>query len=81
MRVTMRLFAGHRERAGTDRLQLDLPNDSTAHDAFLALAQRYPALGETEPFTTFARNRQVVGPAEPLGDGDEVALLQPVSGG
>lgn len=81
MRVTVRLFAGHRERAGTGMLVIEVPDGASVGDVFAALEQRYPSLGETASFTTFARNRKVVAPSEVLAHDDEVALLQPVSGG
>ncbi|HEV3310148.1 MAG TPA: molybdenum cofactor biosynthesis protein MoaE [Chloroflexota bacterium] len=81
MKVTVKLFAGHRERTGTDRVAVDLPEGSSVADLFAQLTVRYPVLAETESFTTFARNRNVVDQTEILTNGDEVALLQPVSGG
>jgi molybdopterin converting factor small subunit len=38
VRVTVRLFAVLRERAGTGRRELDLPDGATAGDVFAALA-------------------------------------------
>lgn len=81
MHVTVRLFASHRERVGAPAVELDLAPESTAEDAFAALVQSYPALLETRSFTSFASNRQVVQPSHVLSEGDELALLQPVSGG
>ena len=81
MHVTIRLFAGHRERVGTSSLAIDLPDGSTAEEVFIALSREHPALADTLSFTTFARNRTVVTPDTALRDGDELALLQPVSGG
>lgn len=62
-------------------MSLNLPDGASVRDAFSTLTERYPALAEMEPFTTFARNRRVVDRGERLADGDELALLQPVSGG
>jgi molybdopterin synthase catalytic subunit len=81
MRVNVRLFAGHRERAGTSEVALDVHDGCSVADAFDALTDRYPSLGDMEHFTTFARNRKVVSRTDVLLDGDELALLQPVSGG
>jgi molybdopterin converting factor small subunit len=81
MRVTVKLFAGHRERAGRSEIPLDVPDGASVADTFDILARSYPSLGEMEAFTTFARNRRVVDGAELLAEGDELALLQPVSGG
>jgi molybdopterin converting factor small subunit len=79
--VNVRLFAMHRTLAGSGSLVLELPAGATVEDAFRKLSRLYPAMEQTSGFTTFARNREVVDRAEPLADGDELALLQPVSGG
>ena len=81
MNVRVRLFAGHRERAGASQIELTVPDGSDVGTVFQGLVARFPSLSETETFTTFARNRQVVDRSEPVADGDEIALLQPVSGG
>ncbi len=44
MKVSVRLFAILRERAGSDRVELELPAGATVADALEALAQ-VPALG------------------------------------
>jgi len=74
VRVTVRLFAGLRERAGQARLELE--DVATAADVWPRLG-----LGEEPPGLLYAVNREYVEPAHPLGDGDEVALIPPVSGG
>jgi molybdopterin converting factor small subunit len=81
MRVTVRLFASHRERTGQSVMILDLPDDACVEDVFTTLAGQYPGFEELRSWTTFACNRRMVSADEPLADGDEVALLQPVSGG
>ena len=45
MTVSVRLFAILRERAGSDRVELELPDGATVADALAALA-RMPALSE-----------------------------------
>jgi MoaE-MoaD fusion protein len=76
MRVTVRLFAGLRERAGTGARELELDDGATAGDVWAALE-----LGERPGGLAVAVNRRYVGEAERLADGDEVALIPPVSGG
>jgi MoaE-MoaD fusion protein len=78
VQVVVRLFAGLREQAGTGRAELELPEGARAADAWAALAER---LGERPDGVVFAVNRRYVADDEPLGDGDEVALIPPVSGG
>ncbi|HET8893256.1 MAG TPA: molybdenum cofactor biosynthesis protein MoaE [Gaiellaceae bacterium] len=74
MRVTVRLFAGLRERAGRGRLELD--DVRSVADVWPALA-----LGDEPPGLLYAVNRAYVDRTQELHDGDEVALIPPVSGG
>jgi molybdopterin synthase catalytic subunit len=76
MNVAVRLFAGLRERAGTGRRELDLPDGATVSDVWAALA-----LGDEPPGLLYAVNREYAEAARALSDGDEVAVIPPVSGG
>jgi molybdopterin synthase catalytic subunit/molybdopterin converting factor small subunit len=76
MRVTVRLFAGLRERAGAGARELELPAEAKAGDVWKALD-----LGEEPPGLLYAVNEEYAPPARELADGDEVALIPPVSGG
>jgi molybdopterin converting factor small subunit len=81
MRVEVLLFASHREMLGTGHMALDIPEEATIEDLFNELQSREASLGSLRPYTTFAVNRQMVDASTRLSPGDEVALLQPVSGG
>jgi molybdopterin synthase catalytic subunit len=74
VRVTVRLFAGLRERAGQSRLELD--DVVRVEDIWPALG-----LGDEPPGLLYAVNREYVEPGHTLADGDEVAVIPPVSGG
>ncbi|HEX3254303.1 MAG TPA: molybdenum cofactor biosynthesis protein MoaE [Gaiellaceae bacterium] len=76
MRVTVRLFAGLRERAGTGRRDLDLGDGARAGDVWAQLD-----LGEEPVGLVYAVNRAYVDRDGELAEGDEVALIPPVSGG
>ncbi|HLQ04091.1 MAG TPA: molybdopterin converting factor subunit 1, partial [Verrucomicrobiae bacterium] len=80
MRVLVRLFASYREAAGVGRIELDLPPGAKVRDAIARIAERHPLITEGRK-VVIARNRDYVTPDEPLADGDEVALIPPVSGG
>ncbi len=80
MRVLVRLFASYREAAGVGRIDLELPAGATVRDAITEIARRHPLITEGRS-VVIARNQEYVGPDEPLADGDEVALIPPVSGG
>ena len=80
MRVVVRCFATLRE-ASAARSELELADPASVDMAWATLAARYPAIEPHRSFTQPARNGVAVGWDEPLGEGDEVAFLPPVSGG
>ncbi len=74
MVVSVRLFAGLRERAGASHVDVDLPDDATVADLLGAL--------ELAPRSCVAAiNREYADPGDRIAPGDEVALVPPVSGG
>jgi molybdopterin synthase catalytic subunit/molybdopterin converting factor small subunit len=74
VQITVRLFAGLRERAGVARLELD---DVTVVDDVWSRLE----LGDEPGGLLYAVNREYVERGHALRDGDEVALIPPVSGG
>jgi molybdopterin synthase catalytic subunit/molybdopterin converting factor small subunit len=76
VRVVVKLFAGLRERAGSGEQQLELSEGAQAGDVWAALE-----LGEEPDGLVYAVNREYAERARRLADGDEVALIPPVSGG
>ena len=71
--VSIRLFAGLRERAGWSKREIEA---ATVADVWPALD-----LGEEPGGLLYAVNKQYAERGTPLADGDEVALIPPVSGG
>ncbi len=76
MRITVKLFAALRERAGWSLREFELADGAALGDVWPLLD-----LGPEPPGLAFARNREYAPRDTPLGEGDEVALLPPVSGG
>ena len=74
MTVRVRLFAALRERAGWSERELD--GVKRVADVWAALG-----LGEEPPGLLYAVNREYAPREQELADGDEVALIPPVSGG
>jgi MoaE-MoaD fusion protein len=77
VRVRVRLFAALRERVGAAEREIELREAARAEDV-------WPALGMPEEAPTgllYAVNKSYAAPETPLSDGDEVALIPPVSGG
>ena len=74
MLVSVRLFAGLRERAGASHVDVELPDDATVADLLAAM--------ELAPRSCVAAiNREYADAATRIAPGDEVALVPPVSGG
>jgi len=76
MKVTVRLFAILRQRAGRDTLELDLPEDARVSDALAEVDDLAGGLT-----LVMAVNREYAAADHPLAAGDELALIPPVSGG
>ncbi len=76
MQITVRLFAGLRELAGTGRRELELQDGASLGDVWPALA-----LGDEPAGLLYAVNRTYAEPGQSLVEGDEVAVIPPVSGG
>jgi molybdopterin synthase catalytic subunit/molybdopterin converting factor small subunit len=74
VRVTVKLFAGLRERAGWKERELE--GVEKVADVWPALA-----LGDEPEGLLYAVNRSYADVERRLADGDEVALIPPVSGG
>jgi MoaD family protein len=79
--VRVRLFALQRELAGAREVPLDLPEPASIEAAWEALVSRYPVLAPGRPSVRFARNGVYAEASDALADGDEVAMIPPVSGG
>ena len=76
MQVRIRLFAGLRERAGADEVELELPQGARVNDAL----ERMRDLTVGVP-VVMAVNREYARGDDLLSTGDELALIPPVSGG
>jgi molybdopterin synthase catalytic subunit/molybdopterin converting factor small subunit len=76
VRITVKLFAGLRERAGESERDLELDRGARVADVWAPLE-----LGEEPEGLLYAVNKEYAPPDRRLSDGDEVALIPPVSGG
>ncbi len=83
MRIQAQLFAILRERAGRGLVEAELAEGATVADALEALAVAHPALGEAFRAmpVVMAVNQEYAARDQVLREGDELALVPPVSGG
>jgi len=80
-KVTVRLFARLGDIAGTRVTEVELGEGLHAIDVYRALCDRYPAMAGMNGSLMYAVNAEYVDAHHPLHDGDELALIPPVSGG
>ncbi len=76
--VTVLYFAVLRERRGTDREQVEVPEGTTLRELYTRL---FPPSPDGILPVGFARNQQHESPDALVREGDEIALLPPLGGG
>ncbi len=81
MRVTVLFFGVLKEILAAESQTLELPSGSTVGAVLGHYRGQLPRQGKLWDTLAIAVNRSYADPGSPLSDGDEVALLPPVSGG
>lgn len=81
MNIRVRLFAQMRIEAGTDVIDLELPEGATVEAALAELRSRHPAIARHLPSCMIAVDLDYVDTRRPLRDADELSLVPPVQGG
>jgi molybdopterin converting factor subunit 1 len=82
MFVSVRLFAMLRERAGTEAVQVELPEGATVRQAVEAVAHEHGLADLIARLpVVMAVNREYASADSVLAESDELALIPPVSGG
>ena len=81
MRVNIKLFAAYREKVGKSQFELDLPDGSDMEQLARAIVALHPTITQNPLRLAIAVNQEFVDSDTILKDGDEIALIPPVSGG
>ena len=81
MRVNVLYFHSLRAAAGTPGEHVELPAGATMADLVDEVMTRHPRANPLRASLLLARNQEYAEPDAPLADGDEIALMPPVSGG
>jgi len=79
--VTVRFFAAYREVTGLRETRVPVRAGATLGDLVDRILDAHPALRRHRESMLLAVNEEFAEPAAPLEEGDEVALMPPVSGG
>lgn len=79
--IRLLLFSVLRESVGEGELDLDVPPGTTGADLLDRLGAEHPEVARHRSVVRLAVNRRYVPNETTLNDGDEVALITPVSGG
>jgi molybdopterin converting factor small subunit len=81
MTVSVRFFARYAELAGCTSSAVNLPMPATVGDVIAKVRELFPGTQVMPPRPLAALNRRQVKLDAAVNEGDEVALLPPISGG
>ena len=81
IQINVKLFAIFQEVFATDEMQMQLESGTIASQVFDRLAAQHPKLEQWRSLTRYAINLNFTETHTVLKNGDEVALIPPVSGG
>jgi molybdopterin synthase catalytic subunit len=79
--IHLNLFGPAREFAGTDAMPIELPEGATVEDLASKLAEQFPAWRTGLQSVRYAIDDAFVTNTHKLTEGDQVAVIPPVSGG
>ena len=81
MQIQIKLFASLPDHTGQRELVWPVKKDSTVEDVFEEMSRKYPGIAGFKTSLLFAVNESYVSKNHVMQDGDELALIPPVSGG
>ena len=81
MQVRILFFGVLKDLTGRATDSLSLPSGATVRDVFTHYEQRIPSLSSVKASIAMSVNQEYASVDTTLNDGDEIALLPPVSGG
>ncbi len=81
MKISVLYFASLRQAVGTPNETIEIADGATLDDLVAEVGRRHSAVEKFRTSMMLARNQEWVDGASTLSDGDEIALMPPVSGG
>ncbi len=79
MKVQVLFFGATADAVGKREIEIDLPENTPAGDAFAGIVEQFPTLQKHS--LLFAVNQQYIKGDEMVQNGDELAVFTAVSGG
>jgi molybdopterin synthase catalytic subunit len=81
MNLSIQLFATLKDAAKAQKIETQIPADSTVAALLETVAKDYPTLAKWLPHCRVALNEEYATNDQIIREGDEIALIPPVSGG
>lgn len=81
MKVKLKSFAFFRQALGASDMQYEIRDGASAKDLLDDIIRKHPGLEKSRDHVVVTVNRKAVHLDAVLHEGDEVAVLPPVSGG
>ena len=81
MKLSVKLFAVAKERAGRSAIEIELPDGATVRQLRGAIVEQFPPLADVMRHARLAVDNDYAGDAAVIGSAAEIALIPPVSGG
>lgn len=81
MKVTVKLFAAAKQRAGCEAVEVELPQSATVAHLRTALAEQHPNLASLLPHAKLAISSDYAADQTVIPAAAEIAIIPPVSGG
>ncbi len=79
--VLVKFFASARDAVGKKNLEMKIERGSRVRDIMESLFNDHPELKDMEDQLLISVNKDRTGKEEELKDGDEIAVMPPVTGG
>ncbi len=81
LEVKVKFFASARQAVGEKDIDITIKTNSRVEDLMEIIYERYPELKEMEDHLLVSVNKDRSDKKDPLKDGDEIAVMPPVTGG
>jgi molybdopterin converting factor subunit 1 len=80
-KISVLFFATFRDKVGSNRIEMEIPEGTTIQDLQSILVEQYPGLESFGHHALASIEKEYAFPEEVIPDGSEVAFFPPVAGG